>query len=278
MSITDKLLNISEKYIYIVLAVLLIFPLLNPLGLPITIEDITYTYYEGIEALPSDTLILAPHDASTGTEMEIGLSSHIVIKHLFRKDFDIVFCTISSSGPPIFIETLKAEGLWDDFMDGYGTKYVYLDFIAGEEAAAASIAASIRAATGGVDYFGNDLDSLPLMQGVDSGGDFDVVVATDEHSLLAVMWMNQVAIPYDLPLYCNPLAAVGSTYWPYIDAGQMTAMLLGAKGAAGYEILMNDPGPAAANMDAQTFVHVYLLILVVGSNILLGIKKYGGVE
>ncbi|GAG95717.1 unnamed protein product, partial [marine sediment metagenome] len=168
MSLTEKLLNIPEKYIYVVLGVLLIFPLLNPIGLPITIEDITHTYFEGIESFPSDTLVLAPHDASTGTEMEIGLSSHIVIKHLFRKDFDIVFCTICSSGPPIFFETLKAEGLYDKFMDGYGTKYVYLDFIAGEEAGAASLAASIRGATGGVDYFGNDLDSLPLMQGVDS--------------------------------------------------------------------------------------------------------------
>lgn len=277
MTLSDKILNIPEKYIYVVLAIVLIFPLFNPLGLPITIEDITHTYYEGIEALPPGTKVLAPHDASTGTEMEIGLSSHIVIKHLFRKEgLKIVFVCISSAGPPIFIQTLKEEGLWDQFMDGYGTQYVYLPFIAGQEAAAASLSASLSAATGGVDYFGTKFEDLPLMQEVDSGADFDVVVATDEHSLLAVFWMNQVAIPNNIPIYCNPLAAVGSTYWPYIDAGQMTAMLVGAKGAAGYEILMGDPGPAAANMDVQTFVHTYLIILVVGSNIVLGLKKLRG--
>lgn len=276
MSLSERIMNLPEQYIYIVLAILFIWPLLSPIGLPLTIEDITETYYEGIEAIPPGSIIFATHDGFSGTEPEIGLSCNIVLKHLFRKEgIKIVFAVIGAEGPPLFFESLEKTGLYDKFKAGYGTDYVYLPYVAGEEAAAAAISASIRGATGGIDYEGTNLDELPLMKNIDSGADFDVVVCLNEPGHNSVFWMNQVAVPNNLDLYANPLAAVAGGYWPYVDAGQMKAMLIGAKGAAGYELLMRDPGPAAANMDAQSLSHLFLAILVVVTNIVHLIKKGG---
>jgi len=275
MSLLDKLIDIPENYIYLILAVILIVSTFVPIGLPVPITDQTRKYFNDIEALPPGSVILVPFDPSPGTEMEIGLSSHIVMKHLFRKDFILVFVSISLPAPPLFESTLKDENLWDKYQQYYGTRYVWLGYISGAETAAAALSSSITK-TLLVDYYGNNLKDMPIFQNIEGAKDFDVVVCVNSQATLSVSWMNQWAVPYKLPLYVNPMASVAGTFWPYIEAGQMTAMLVGAKAAAGYEILYGEPGRATSGMDAQSLGHLYLIALVVISNILFQLKKSRG--
>jgi hypothetical protein len=275
------MLRIKEQYIYLVLLILLSAPLLRPIGLPVPIEDITRKYFDGVEAIAPGSTILCTNDASAGTEMEIGLSSSIVTKHLFRlaQERNLKLIWVSQGvgdAPPIFEQTLINTGTWDEFQRGYGTQYVYLGFIAGEEAACSAINANIRSATGGVDYWGANLDTMSVMDGVNTGADFDLVMAVDEPGIAGVFWMQQLANVHGIPIYVNPLAGVAGTYWPYIEAGQIDAMLIGSKAAAGYEILVGEPGAAAAQQDAQTLGHLYLAIIVIVANIVHVAKKFGG--
>ena len=277
----SAILNIKEQYIYLVLLILLSYPLLRPIGLPIPIEAITQTYFDGIEAIQAGSTILVTNDASAGTEMEIGLSSAIVTKHIFRlaEERNLKLIWVSQGvgdAPPIWEQTLKSTGTWDVFQAGYGEQYVYLGFLAGEEAACAAINANIRSATGGVDYYGTSLDTMSVMDGVNTGADFDLVIAIDEPGVSGVYWMQQLANVHGIPIYVNPLAGVAGTYWPYIEAGQIDGMLIGSKAAAGYEILVGAPGAAAAQQDAQTLGHLYLAILVIVANIVHVAKKFGG--
>jgi hypothetical protein len=277
----SAVLNIKEQYIYLVLLIVLSAPLLRPIGLPLPIEDVTRKYYEGVEAIAAGSTVLMANDASAGTEMEIGLSSAIVTKHIFRlaQERNLKLIWVSQGvgdAPPIFEQTLKSTGVWDEYQRGYGDQYVYLGFIAGEEAACAAINANIRSATGGVDFYGNALDSMSAMDGVNTGADFDLVIAADEPGISGVFWMQQLANVHGIPIYVNPLAGVAGTYWPYIEAGQIDGMLIGSKAAAGYEILVGLPGAAAAQQDAQTLGHLYLATLVIVANIVHVAKKFGG--
>jgi hypothetical protein len=277
----SAILNIKEQYIYLVLLLLLSYPLLFPIGLPIPVEDITLKYYDGMEAIAAGSTILCTNDASAGTEMEIGLSSAITTKHIFQlaeeRDLKLIWVSTGvGDAPPIFEQTLKSTGTWDVFQAGYGEQYVYLGYLAGEEAACAAINANIRSATGGVDYYGTKLDTMAVMDGVNTGADFDLLLALDQPGISGVFWMQQLANVRGIPIYVNPLAGVAGTYWPYIDAGQITAMLIGSKAAAGYENLLGSPGAAVAQQDAQTLGHLYLAALVVVANIVYVAKKVGG--
>jgi hypothetical protein len=273
MSFWDRMLNIPEKYIHAVLFIALIVPLLYPLGLPISIHPLTRTYYEDLDALEPGTRILAPYDGSPGTEMEISLSAAAVMRHLFTKDVKMVFVSIAIDAPPLFERILKSEGFWDTYQEGYGTKYVYLGYIPGYENACAAFAGSIRKSTGGTDFYGTPFEQLPIMADFETGADFDILVGTDEPGINSVYWMNQVAVPFNLPMYSNPLAAVAAQYHPYVEAGQMKSMLIGAKAAAGYEYLSGLPGRALASMDAQSMGHLYQIIVFVIVNIAL-LGKY----
>jgi len=277
MSLGDKLLDIPEFYVYLVLLVLLVVPLIKPFGLPIALTETSRKYFNTVESLEPGTYVWVTHDAMSMTELEIGLSSHAVLKHLFQKEgIKIVIGCIVGEGPMFFEQTLKDVGAYEKYLEGYGTKYVYLPFVAGDEAAAAALATNIEKATGGVDYYGTKFEDLPLMQEVNNAEDFEIIFCVDEPGWNSVIWMNQWAVPYNIPMYCNPLAGVSASLWPYIEAGQIQSMLVGSKGAAEYELLMKAPGRAVAGMDAQSLGHIFLLLLVLMANIVYGSKKVSG--
>jgi hypothetical protein len=251
----------------LIILLALVIPLLNPIGLPIATTAITRKYFDAVEAIEPGTHVMVGWDASTATEMEIGLSSRAVLKHLFKQDAKLVIVGTTADGPMLWHQTIDDIGVRDQYDAGYGTQYVYLGFLAGAETAVAAVAANIEEATNGVDFYGNTFDELPLMSEVNQAEDFEIVIAANEVASTATYWMNQWAVPYDLPLYVNPLAGVATGYWQNIEAGQIDAMLVGAKGAAEYELISRSPGPAIASMDAQTLGHLSLIILVILANI-----------
>ena len=259
--------KIPERYIHLVLFLSVVIPLLNPLGFPIATTEITKKYYDAVEAIEPGTYVMVGWDANTATEMEIGLSSRTVLKHLFTKDAKLVIFGTSIDGPMLWHRTLDDIGVTAQYEAGYGTQYVYLGYLAGAETSVAALATNIAETTNSVDYYGTSFDELPLMSEVNSAEDFEIVIAANEVAGTATYWMNQWAVPYDLPLYVNPLAGVATGYWQNIEAGQIDAMLVGAKGAAEYELLSRSPGQAIASMDAQTLGHLTLVALVILANI-----------
>lgn len=268
MSLLKKILNIPDRYIYIALLIALVFPLLRPLGLPISVSDTTRTYFEGIDALEPGTIVFVAHDAHPATEMELGLSSHAVLNHLFKKEgLRIVTVSLSTGGPMFWEKTLEEVGALDKYRNGYGDDYVYLGYLAGGETAIAALTVGIDKATGGVDFYGTDLSDLKLMQEVNEASDFDILINVDAPGDWPLMWMRQWAVPFETPYYVNPLGGVAASLWPFIEAGQIQAMLVGAKGAAEYELLSKSPGRAIAGMDAQSVGQLYLLGLVIVTNI-----------
>ena len=277
MSFADKILDIPEKVIYLGLAILLIIPLLMPLGLPISITDTTQRYYEAVEALPAGTKLFIGFDAAAPTEMELGLPSHAVMNHIMKKEgLKIVVASSTADGPMFWEKTLDDIGGLEKYQRDYGTGYVYLGFIAGGETAVAALAADLEKATGGVDHYGTNFADLPLMQEVSDASDFDIIIMVNGPADNPKWWMQQWAVPYDLPYYTNPLGGVAASLWPFVEAGQISSMLVGAKGAAEYELLSSSPGRAIAGMDAQSLGHMYLFGLVLVANIVFVSKNLKG--
>jgi hypothetical protein len=54
--------DIDRRYIYLLAWIAVLLPLLNPLGLPVTIGKYSTAYYDYIEALPEDSVIMVTFD------------------------------------------------------------------------------------------------------------------------------------------------------------------------------------------------------------------------
>jgi hypothetical protein len=56
-------------------------------------------------------------------------------------------------------------------------------------------------------------------------------------------------------------------YYPFLDSGQMQGMLVGAKGAAELEILVDRPAKASRIMNVQSWAHLLIILLIVIGNL-----------
>ena len=62
MSILEKLQDIDRRYIYLLVWIAVLFPLINPLGLPVSIGKYSTAYYDYIDELPEDSVIMVTFD------------------------------------------------------------------------------------------------------------------------------------------------------------------------------------------------------------------------
>jgi hypothetical protein len=75
-------------------------------------------------------------------------------------------------------------------------------------------------------------------------------------------------------------AVMTTDYYPYLSSGQILGLIGGMKGAAEYERLNDFFGDARRGMDAQSLVHVVIVLLVIVGNAALiasgALKRPGG--
>jgi hypothetical protein len=188
------------------------------------------------------------------------------MKHLLMKEgVRIVGASSSDQGPIFWEEVLSDLGGVESYGKEYGQDIVYLGYLTGTDTMMASLARDI-AGTTSQDYYGTSLNSLELMNDVNTAEDFTLMVCLSAGGSYA-QWMDQWVSPYGIEEYVIPLAGVASDVWPKMEAGLIASMIAGSKGAAEYELLLGSPGRAASGMDAQTFGHLYVAFLVIIANI-----------
>jgi hypothetical protein len=102
-------------------------------------------------------------------------------------------------------------------------------------------------------------------------------------------WIAFGTAPNKLPLAVSCTAVSAAQYAPYAQAGQITGLGTGMKGSAEYETLLREKygkemaqaagsseppaGDATRGMDAQSAVHVFIVLTIILANIALSIQQ-----
>lgn len=261
----------SRELLYTLLLLSVILPLLHPIGIPIEISVRTRDVYNYVEKLKPGchVYIEVYYEVAARGELEPNLIA--LTKHLFDKGCRIVYGSLSAFGVVAF--SLFRAGAADLFADKvYGRDYVYLGYIAGGEAATASLAKSIKG-TISVDNYGNRLEDLPLMKEVDKATDFDLVVIVSSGTDIFAFYVRQWHTPYGAPLLFVALSVIGPSIEPFVGAKQAIGMLVGQRAAAEYEVLVGRLGLGMASMDAQSTSHMLILAFIVIGNVVYWSKR-----
>ncbi len=122
------------------------------------------------------------------------------------------------------------------------------------------------------DYYGNKLDTLPLNKKVDNYKNIGIVVDL-AGSAVTESWITYAYQRYGARVGCGTTAVSAAQYYPLLQTGQLVGMLGGLKGAAEYEKLLKDNNiptgrmDATIGMDSQSFVHIYIILIVIIGNI-----------
>ncbi len=264
MSFWDKMQKIDRRIIYALLVIVVAFPLIRPLGLPLSYSDTTLKFFDEIEKLqPGDRVLISLDYAPSGAA-DVHPQTVAVSKHLIQKGVKIAFVSFWEAGP------MFAEQIMQPYLDSgelvYGEDVVNLGYIPGANSAIRSFGFDC-VGSAPKDLNGKDTASMPIMQGIKDCRDFDVVIDFVMGSPGTAAWVQQVQGPLGINLLVGSVVVEVPASMPFVQAGQVKGMLQGLRGAAEYELLSGSPGVASAGMDAQSLGHLLIIGFIVVGNV-----------
>jgi hypothetical protein len=247
---------------------IIIIPLIRPLGLPLPITEHPKGVYAIIETLGPENKVICSMNIAIGLMGDVNPGTIAIFHHLFRRGVKLYIVGFNEDGVAVILEPyILAAAKPEDYGYVYGKDWCVLGYVPGGTVAWSTFAANIRSAVQ-YDKYGNYIDDLPMMKGVNSLNDFDIILdCGGDHTNIVV---EQWADPYNKP-YISSAGIGGVTIWlePYFKTGQLDGYVAGVTQGAEYEQLVGITGKALSTIDGVALSNLLILTLVILGNIML---------
>jgi len=280
MSIIDRLLDIDQRILYVILFVALAYPILSPVMLPMEVQEYSRQGFEFVDSIPDGSYVLFENNNAAATYPQCGPGMVANLIHLFRKNCKVVVFTTGTTAVPFQQQAIDTaiEKLDPSIPTENGVNWVNIGYIGGGgESAVAAFVNDIKSVVE-KDYFGTPIDELPIMEGINDAGDFQAVCWWGG-SAGSVSWgVRQIVEPFGVPMVGSCTTNEVPNFSPYISAGQVQGLFGGVRGSAEYEYLLGVPGPALGQAMATNFGGLVWLTAVILGNIFYAIKRMSGEE
>jgi hypothetical protein len=271
MGIWDKAKSIDRRIIFLLMFLGVALPLFTEIGLPVSVTENVRNVYNYIEKLQPGDMVLVSYDHDTGTLPEMVPMSDAILRHLFRKNIRVVGMALRAEGSGIGRQNVRRIAA--EFHKQEGIDFVFLGFRPEITAAILGLGTSIEKVYPKDDR-GIPISELPLMREVRNYDDIELVISiTDDDT--PVYWVNYANARFQANVVAGLTAVMATTFFPFINSGQMVGMVAGLKGAAEYEKLIKTPGMAARGMDAQSIAHLVMIGFIILGNIAYVMSRKG---
>ena len=255
----ERLQGLDRRWIYIVVALAIIIPLMIPYNSDNKTSPSTENTYQMIDSFAGreDRAILLSfwHDASTMPElypMEVA-----ILRHCFERNVKVFLLTFMPQGAPIIdyaINSVKEE--YPDIKSG--TDYCNFGYIPSALIMPTIIGMGDNIATAvPTDAEGRKVENLPIMKGINNYSEMNLVCEFSG-SVAGGYWLTYARPKFGTNIAVGVTAVMAADEYPYLQSGQFIGMLAGLKGAAEYEKLVDvfaayrEPGkPMNVTFDAE---------------------------
>ena len=266
-----KIGSVDRRWIFLIIAAVVIVPLLVPIGLPIRATNTTKDVYDAIERLPAGSNVLLSTEYSPSTRPENHPMTISILRHLFKNNHKVFVTCLWPDGQFMAQDALNQVAK-NEFNKVYGEDYVFLGFRPGNEAVVKGIVSNIRKLYT-VDVYQKKIDEIPLMNGINNFKDFDFLFSSSAGFPGTIEWVQYASDPTGVPMASGVTSIQVNEVMPYVQAGQMVGVLAGMPGAAEYESLINQKGSATSGMDAQSVAHLVIVLFIILGNISFFIER-----
>lgn len=268
--ILEKLGNLDIRVVYFSLLGIMAFFAIMPIGLPVLLGEQSQIAYNYIESLPEGSVVGFIPTLDAMAWMQGGPPAIILAKHLFDRPLKIVIFVVTSDAPPLTLKILREV---DPEKRGkvYGEDYVFLGYAAGGDTAVMSSAEDLWGTYGNQDFYGDDLNEIPLMENIRKAEDIDIlVIPASGHANMYVQYWYE---PYKTPIITSQPPMTVTEYMAFYNAGQIIAVMSGLRSGAEYEKMVGEPGLCLAAMDQASGATLLLLgFIILGNLSYLGTK------
>ncbi|MCX6830802.1 MAG: hypothetical protein NT028_01545 [candidate division Zixibacteria bacterium] len=264
MDFWQRISQLDRRWIYLAVALAVIFPLLVPMKMKLGITPEARQLYETIEALPDSSVVMLTFDYYPSTVAETRPMSIGALHQMFRKNLKVItMTTIPLGGPSIADRTMREMA--ELYHKIYGVDYVNLGYKANYTAVLLGMGSSIESIYPS-DQYGTPLAKLPLMQTVKNYDQISFIFIVADNGIVD-NWISIVNAQFSKPMGAGVTAVMAPKFYSYVQAKQMTGLLGGMKGAAEYEMLVNKPAMALIGMDSQSLAHLLIIGFVIAGNV-----------
>lgn len=257
--------RIDRRWIFLLMGLLVLWPLLFPLSLPLAVTPPVRGFAQAIDAVPDGSLVLMSCDYDPGTIPEMVPMTRTAFRHLLSKECRVVVTVLFNGGPGL-VDSVLREVAREFPGRRYGVDWVHLGYKAGNEAVMVLMGQGIANAFPR-DYGGTDVRELPIMRSVRDYSSFPLLVSISSGYPGTKEWVQQVQARFHLPMVAGVTAVSAPEFYPYLQSGQLRGLLGGMAGAAEYELVRGERGPASRGMDAQSLGHLFVALCIVLGNL-----------
>jgi hypothetical protein len=283
VSLWQRILSIDRRWIYLVLAVVVIVPLLIPFEIRPKATPPVERLFNFIDTMPEDKALVVSVDFTPDTQAELLPMVVALLRHAFATGHKVGLLTVEVYGLGLGRDALaqvaaefnaRASTHQDSIV--YGEDYAFWGWTTPLVTIMLGMGERITNVFP-IDYFGNRTDSLPVMNGLRNYDDVGILV-TCAASAIPKLWLNYAQVQFGVPLGCGITAVSAADFYPYLNSGQFTGMLAGMKGAAEYEELLEAKMVRSGKdwslrrrgteaMSSQTTAHLAIMCFIVLGNV-----------
>jgi hypothetical protein len=263
--IYKKMATYDKRWVYVVLFITTLGPLISPIGMPIGISALTKNYYAQLNTLQEGDIVFDTWNMEFSGYMELKPGVLATHKMFIEKGVKLCIAFGHYEGVALPGEIFKQLKTWLDRYDyTEGEDYIIIGYVFPNEAAVAALAQDFHANVR-VDWKGNSIEGTFLDE-IQNAGDFDMI--SDYTTGLATTYMiNHMVLQYGVPMVENSIGVSVPNHLANLDAGLLTGLLASTRGGAELEFLIGSPGPGLKSMDAFTLGHYSLIIFIIIGNI-----------
>jgi hypothetical protein len=264
MTVWERMSTIDRRWIFLLVTVAVIIPLIVPTHFPIGISPEARGLYNTVDSLPDSSVVMLTFDVYAQALAETEPMARAALHHMFRKNMKVVtVSTIPFGGPSV--EERVTRDLAKEYGKVYGVDYVNLGYKPNYVSVLKGMGSSIETIFP-TDNSGTPLAQLPLMQNVKSYKDMKMVFVIADNGIIDY-WISIVHAQYQIPVGAGVTAVMAPKQYAYVASGQLVGLLGGMKGAAEYELLVGKSALAVIGMGIQSLLHLLIIGLILVGNI-----------
>jgi hypothetical protein len=283
MKFWQKLQAIDRRWIYVVIWLVVMMPLIFPFKVKPHASPPVQNLFNYIDTMPEDKALAISIDFSPDTKAELQPMVVAFLRHGFATHHRVGILAMSPYGLGLGEDAIRqvttefnaAATTHDDSVIN-GEDYVFWGWTTPPLTVMLGMGERITNVFQ-ADYYGNKTDTLPITKHIKNYDDIGILISVAASSFPA-SWINFAQTQFGVRLGCGVTAVSAADFYPYLNSGQFTGMLAGMKGAAEYEELV--AGRMQANgetwtsrrlgteaMASQTAAHIAIMAFIIIGNI-----------
>ena len=271
MAFVDRIAKIDRRWLFLIMGLLVLEPMLFPIVLPIHVSPPVQGFVDAIDALPEGSTVLMSCDYDPTSIPEMVPMTRTAFRHLMRRNCKVVITCLWDTGAALVDNTVTDVSR--EFPDKtYGRDWVDLGYKSGREAVMLLMGQGIQNVFPR-DYRGTDVHALPLMSHVRDYSSFSLLVNISGGYPGTKEWVQQVESRFHLPMVAGVTAVSAPEFYPYLQSHQLRGMLGGMAGGAEYETARHERGKATQGMAAQSLGHVFVAFCIVLGNVIQFVQR-----